>query len=80
MAAIFGPSSPHTRGIVASIAAHFDIPHLEYVWREQEKLYLNEDENLFSLTPMTINIYPDSEMVSKVKKMCVCVFVYMFVY
>ncbi|XP_046833817.1 glutamate receptor ionotropic, kainate 2-like [Vespa crabro] len=62
VAAIFGPSSPHTRGIVASIATHFDIPHFEYVWREQEKLDPNVNE---SLTPMTINIYPDSEMVSK---------------
>jgi len=36
VAAIFGPSSRYTSGIVASIAARFDIPHIEYVWRESE--------------------------------------------
>lgn len=65
VAAIFGPSSPYTRGIVASIAARFDIPHFEYVWREHKELILDEEGNPINPTPMTVNIYPDSEMISK---------------
>lgn len=61
MAAIFGPASPYTRGIVASIAARYDIPHIDFVWRENEGS--PEERNL---SPMTINVFPDSEMISQV--------------
>ncbi|KAK2579609.1 hypothetical protein KPH14_010900 [Odynerus spinipes] len=65
VAAIFGPPSAHTRGIVASIAARFNIPHMEYVWRENEELLEDEEGNLKDPTPMTTNVYPDSKMISK---------------
>lgn len=66
MAAIFGPASRHTHGIVASIAARFNIPHIEYVWRENDKL---EEENEKRKTEsMTINVFPASERVSKVSR------------
>jgi hypothetical protein len=58
VAAIFGPASPYTHGIVASIAARFDVPHIEYVWRENEEIPPS----------MTINIFPDSELVSQVSR------------
>ncbi|XP_011170993.1 glutamate receptor ionotropic, kainate 2 [Solenopsis invicta] len=63
VAAIFGPTSRHTRGIVASIAARFHIPHIEYVWRENEGL---EEKNMKKRipSPMTINIFPASEQLS----------------
>ncbi|XP_011064362.1 PREDICTED: glutamate receptor ionotropic, kainate 1-like [Acromyrmex echinatior] len=61
VAAIFGPSSRYTSGIVASIAARFDIPHIEYVWREsKEKQNRKKASSL-----MTINISPASEQVSQ---------------
>ncbi|XP_012061138.1 PREDICTED: glutamate receptor ionotropic, kainate 2-like [Atta cephalotes] len=60
VAAIFGPSSRYTSGIVASIAARFDIPHIEYVWRESEG-----KENQKKSSSMTINIFPASEQVSQ---------------
>ncbi|XP_039306223.1 glutamate receptor ionotropic, kainate 2 [Solenopsis invicta] len=63
VAAIFGPTSRHTRGIVASIAARFHIPHIEYVWRENEGLEEENMEKKFS-SPMTINIFPASEQLS----------------
>ncbi|XP_017883266.1 glutamate receptor ionotropic, kainate 2-like [Ceratina calcarata] len=63
VAAIFGPSSPHTYGIVASIAARFDVPHIDYVWRQNEELQVEQDPK--NPMPMTINIYPDSDMVAK---------------
>ncbi|KAL6428824.1 hypothetical protein ACFW04_007993 [Cataglyphis niger] len=63
VAAIFGPASPHTRGIVASIAARYEIPHIEYVWREKETVQAETEEN--KISSMTINVYPDSEMVSQ---------------
>jgi len=70
VAAIFGPTSRYTRGIVASIAARFDVPHIEYVWRETEELIeknkkQNNKKNKI-LSPMTINIFPASEKVSQV--------------
>lgn len=66
MAAIFGPASWHTRGIVASIAMRFNIPHIEYVWRENDRL---EEENEKRKTPsMTINVFPASEQISKVSR------------
>ncbi|KAM0731072.1 Glutamate receptor ionotropic, kainate 2 [Formica fusca] len=63
VAAIFGPTSSHTRGIVASIAARYEIPHIEYVWRENEgvRAEMEEDQD----PSMTINVFPDSEMVSQ---------------
>jgi len=64
VAAIFGPASRHTRGIVASIAAQFDIPHIEYVWRESEGL----GEKKKTPSSMTINIFPASEQVSQVSR------------
>lgn len=64
VAAIFGPTSPHTRGIVASIATRFEIPHIEYVWRETEVLRAETEED--KNPSMTINVFPDSEMVSQV--------------
>lgn len=64
MAAIFGPTSSRTRGIVASIATRFEIPHIEYVWRENEVLRAEAEEN--ENPSMTINVFPDSEMVSQV--------------
>ncbi|XP_032663311.1 glutamate receptor ionotropic, kainate 2-like [Odontomachus brunneus] len=63
VAAIFGPASPHTRGIVASTAARYDIPHIEYVWRESERL--RADEIAKSPSPMTINVFPDNEMINQ---------------
>jgi len=60
VAAIFGPPSPYTHGIVGSIAARFDVPHIEYVWRENEAIK--------STPSMTINIFPDSELVSQVSR------------
>ncbi|KMR04997.1 glutamate ionotropic kainate 2 [Lasius niger] len=64
VAAIFGPASPHTRGIVASIAARYEIPHIEYVWRENEGLRAEAEEDK-NPSSMTINTFPDSEMVSQ---------------
>lgn len=65
VAAIFGPASRHTRGIVASIAARYDIPHIEYVWRESEGSE-EENEKRKMYSPMTINVFPASEQLSKV--------------
>lgn len=64
VAAIFGPASPHTRGIVASIAARYDVPHIDYVWRESEKL--STDDTSKSSSSMTINVFPDNERLSEV--------------
>ncbi|XP_071860840.1 glutamate receptor ionotropic, kainate 2 isoform X1 [Bombus fervidus] len=63
VAAIFGPSSSYTYGIVASIAARFDVPHMDYFWRQNEEL--QEGQEPKNPTPMTINVFPDSNMVSK---------------
>ena len=57
VSAIFGPGSPHTRGIVSSTAAKFDIPHIEYSWRSVEES---------DTPPTTINLYPDSQKISQV--------------
>ncbi|XP_018345205.1 PREDICTED: glutamate receptor ionotropic, kainate 2-like [Trachymyrmex septentrionalis] len=61
VAAIFGPSSRYTSGIVASIAARFNIPHIEYVWRESE----GKKKQKKTSQSMTINIFPASEQVSQ---------------
>lgn len=68
VAAIFGPSSPHTYGIVATIAARFDVPHIDYFWRQNEELHA--DEVAKNPMPMTINVFPDSEMIGKVSRSC----------
>ncbi|XP_014473269.1 PREDICTED: glutamate receptor ionotropic, kainate 2-like [Dinoponera quadriceps] len=62
VAAIFGPTSSHTRGIVASTAARFNVPHIEYVWRESERLRTDKS---VPPSPMTINVYPDNERISQ---------------
>ncbi|XP_018368899.1 PREDICTED: glutamate receptor ionotropic, kainate 2-like isoform X2 [Trachymyrmex cornetzi] len=64
VAAIFGPASRHTRGIVASIAARFDIPHIEYVWRENEGL-IEKNKKQKTLSSMTMNVFPASEKISQ---------------
>lgn len=61
--AIFGPTSPHMYGIVSSTAARYDIPHIDFVWRENEEL--QPDQEPKNSTRMTINVFPDSEMVAK---------------
>ncbi|XP_017787965.1 PREDICTED: glutamate receptor ionotropic, kainate 2-like isoform X2 [Habropoda laboriosa] len=63
VAAIFGPSSPYTHGIVASIAARFDVPHIDYFWRQNEEVQANQEPK--NPKPMTINVFPDSDTVSK---------------
>ncbi|XP_016918905.1 glutamate receptor ionotropic, kainate 2-like isoform X2 [Apis cerana] len=63
VAAIFGPSSPYTYGIVASIAARFDVPHIDYFWRQNEELQADQEPK--NPKPMTINFFPDSEMVGQ---------------
>nr|XP_033338694.1 glutamate receptor ionotropic, kainate 2-like isoform X2 [Megalopta genalis]XP_033338703.1 glutamate receptor ionotropic, kainate 2-like isoform X2 [Megalopta genalis] len=63
VAAIFGPSSPYTHGIVASTAARFDVPHIDYFWRQNEELQVDQEEN--NRTSMTVNVFPDSDMVGK---------------
>lgn len=67
VAAIFGPSSPSTYGIVASIAARFDVPHIDYFWRQNEELHADQEPK--NPKPMTINFFPDSEMVGKVSQL-----------
>ncbi|XP_018339843.1 PREDICTED: glutamate receptor ionotropic, kainate 2-like isoform X1 [Trachymyrmex septentrionalis] len=64
VAAIFGPASRYTRSIVASIAARFDIPHIEYVWRENEGL-IEKNKKKKTLSSMTINVFPASEKVGQ---------------
>nr|QHN69187.1 ionotropic receptor 5 [Sirex nitobei] len=56
VAGIFGPGSPYTRGIVSSIAARFDVPHIEFSWRRAEE----------SKIPVTsINLYPNSKDINE---------------
>ncbi|XP_015599874.1 glutamate receptor ionotropic, kainate 2 isoform X2 [Cephus cinctus] len=50
--AIFGPTSPHTRGIVSSVAATFDIPHIDFIW-------IPPEESIYP--PTGINVYPNSK-------------------
>ncbi|OAD59458.1 Glutamate receptor, ionotropic kainate 2 [Eufriesea mexicana] len=63
VAAIFGPSSPSTYGIVASIAARYDVPHIDYFWRLNEELQADQEPK--NPKPMTINVFPDSDMVGQ---------------
>lgn len=56
VAAIFGPSSRYTSGIVSSLANAFEIPHLVTHWQP------------YAVTPdnhkMTVNLYPESEVLA----------------
>ncbi|XP_076302243.1 glutamate receptor ionotropic, kainate 2-like, partial [Lasioglossum baleicum] len=63
VAAIFGPSSASTYGIVASIAARHDVPHIDYFWRLNEELQTDQEPK--NPKPMTINVFPDSDMVGQ---------------
>ncbi|XP_076667724.1 glutamate receptor ionotropic, kainate 2 isoform X2 [Andrena cerasifolii] len=63
VAAIFGPSNTYTYGIVASIAARLDVPHIDYFWRQNEELQVDQEPK--NPTPMTINVFPDSDVVGK---------------
>uniref|UniRef100_A0A336KHH4 CSON010578 protein n=1 Tax=Culicoides sonorensis TaxID=179676 RepID=A0A336KHH4_CULSO len=56
VAAIFGPSSPFTSGIVSSIANTLEIPHIVTHWTPVTP---NQEHHR-----MTINMYPDSEVLS----------------
>lgn len=60
IAAIFGPSSVNTAGIVESVCRHLEIPHLIYHW-SAEPLggYRQQDKNI-----MTLNVYPDNEVLA----------------
>ncbi|XP_012273732.1 glutamate receptor ionotropic, kainate 2 [Orussus abietinus] len=56
VAAIFGPGSTHTRGVVSSIAAHFDVPHIEFAWRRIEDAFPPANN---------VNVHPNSKSVSE---------------
>lgn len=58
--AIFGPFSPKTIGITASMCAIMGIPHFTAVWQpEPMDAYERPARN------MTINLYPDSSLLAK---------------
>lgn len=60
VAAIFGPGSSETSGIVTSMAEKLEIPHFIYHWRSKplgSQEYVNPK--------MTLNFYPESEALSK---------------
>lgn len=59
VAAIFGPSTSETAGIVASIADAVEVPHITAHW-ESEPLGGKRTPN-----QMTLNIYPDIEVLSR---------------
>lgn len=59
VAAIFGPVTSETSGIVASIANAVDVPHITAFW-EREPLGGKR-----SVNQMTLNIYPDTEVLSR---------------
>ncbi|XP_076751081.1 glutamate receptor ionotropic, kainate 2 [Xylocopa sonorina] len=63
VAAIFGPSGPHTYGIVASIAARFNVPHIDYFWRQNEEVHAGAQPK--NPKPMTINVFPDSDIIGE---------------
>ncbi|OXU30654.1 hypothetical protein TSAR_007298, partial [Trichomalopsis sarcophagae] len=56
VAAIFGPKFAQTRDIVSSIASRFNIPHIEFSFRE-----IGENDT----SANSINIYPSSKMYGK---------------
>lgn len=59
VAAIFGPATPETSGIVASIADAVDVPHIIGHWEREEfgSRHMHHD--------MTLNIYPESDVLSR---------------
>lgn len=59
VAAVFGPSTSETIGIVAAIAGAVEVPHIVAVW-EREPLGGKRTPN-----KMTLNIYPDTEVLSR---------------
>lgn len=61
IAAIFGPSSGTTAGIVKSVCEHLEIPHIIYHW-SSEPLggYRLQERKIMSL-----NVYPDNEKLSE---------------
>ncbi|CRL04875.1 CLUMA_CG017927, isoform A [Clunio marinus] len=59
VAAIFGPSSSETSGIVASIAESVEVPHLTAFWERESTGGEGKP------TQMTLNMYPDNEVLSR---------------
>lgn len=59
VAAIFGPATMETSGIVASIAEAVEMPHITAHW-EREPFGAKRQPN-----QMTLNIYPDTEVLSR---------------
>lgn len=58
VAAIFGPGTLETSGITSSICNAVEVPHIITHWeRESSKRYKE--------TPFTLNLYPDTEMLSR---------------
>lgn len=58
VAAIFGPGTSETSGIVSSIADAVDVPHIKAHW-DREPLGGR------SSNQMTLNVYPDTETLSR---------------
>ncbi|KAG5684282.1 hypothetical protein PVAND_013518 [Polypedilum vanderplanki] len=61
VAAIFGPSSIETSGIVSSMAEKLEIPHFLYHWKSKPL-----GTRGFSSPIMTLNLYPEAEALAKV--------------
>lgn len=59
VAAIFGPSTSETSGIVTSIAEKVEVPFISAYW-EREPMGGKRNSN-----QMTINIFPDTEVLSR---------------
>lgn len=59
VAAIFGPGTSETSGIVSSIADAVDVPHITAYW-EREPLGGSRSNN-----QMTLNVYPETETLSR---------------
>lgn len=59
VAAIFGPSTSETSGIVASIADAVEVPHITTYW-EREPLGGKRTKH-----QMTLNVFPDTEVLSR---------------
>lgn len=59
VAAIFGPATPETSGIVSSIADTFEVPHIIAHW-EREDVGSRRVKN-----DMTLNVFPDNDVLSR---------------
>lgn len=59
VAAIFGPGTSDTAGIVASIADAAEVPHITAYW-EREPMGGQRSPN-----QMTLNIFPDTEVLAR---------------